>query len=222
MTKQESFKRRVRARMAATGERYAAARRAMLTPAGAPRRRTWVAEPEVADASVLAATGRGWDDWCDAIDESPVAAAGHTAIATHLREVHGVDAWWAQTVTVGYERITGLRLPHQRPDGTFSVARSKTLSIDGAWLRAALLDDDLRADLLGGLPSTIRSRAQSKVIRMEVGPGVVLVDLQARPDGKAKITVTHERLPHADDVGEWRYFWSEWLDALEAADTDDA
>ena len=110
MTQQESFKRRIRARMEKTGERYLAARRILIDQASKNRRRTWKAEPETSDDSVSSATGRGWDDWCDLIDEWPGHADGHTAIAAYLIAEHGVDPWWAQSVTVGYERITGLRL----------------------------------------------------------------------------------------------------------------
>ena len=61
MTRQESFKRRVRERMAKTGERYGAARRA-LVPAADDARRQWVSEPEMSEESIRRATGRGWDD----------------------------------------------------------------------------------------------------------------------------------------------------------------
>ena len=43
-----SFKRRVRARMAKTGERYGAARRVLIEQATDGRRRTWAADPEFA------------------------------------------------------------------------------------------------------------------------------------------------------------------------------
>jgi hypothetical protein len=36
---------------------------------------------------------------------------------------------------VGYERITGLRLRHQHPDGTFSAGKSGTISVDSGALR---------------------------------------------------------------------------------------
>ncbi len=59
MTTHASFKRRIRARMEKTGERYGAARRTLLEPASAQRSRVWVSEPEHSDKAILAATGRG-------------------------------------------------------------------------------------------------------------------------------------------------------------------
>lgn len=116
MTRQETFKRRIRARMEKTGERYLAARRSLIDQADKDRRRTWVAEPELSDAAICTATGRGWEDWCDVIQGWPGHGEGHTAIAAHLVQELGVDSWWAQSVTVGYERIVGQRLPHQQPE----------------------------------------------------------------------------------------------------------
>jgi hypothetical protein len=40
---------------------------------------------------------------------------------------HGLDKWWAQTITVGYEQAWGLREPGQNPDGSH-VSASKTVS----------------------------------------------------------------------------------------------
>jgi hypothetical protein len=57
MTRQETFKRRIRARMEKTGERYGAARRALIERGG-DGARPWVAEPEHSDETIREATGR--------------------------------------------------------------------------------------------------------------------------------------------------------------------
>jgi hypothetical protein len=74
MTRNESFKRRIRARMAATGEKYGAARRVLLEQAASRAGRDWASEPEQSDDVIRANTGRGWDEWCRLIDDWP----GHT------------------------------------------------------------------------------------------------------------------------------------------------
>ena len=83
MVSQESFKRRVRERMRSTGERYTAARQHLMTQHEPSGRRTWKSKPEVSDDAVRAATGRGWDDWCDFIEAWPGHTDGHTAIAVN-------------------------------------------------------------------------------------------------------------------------------------------
>lgn len=215
MTRQESFKRRIRERMARTGERYGAARRSLIEQSadGGPRR--WVADPELGDDALRDATGRGWDEWCDVVDAWPGHGDGHAAVAAHLQAEHGVDGWWAQTITVGWERITGRRLPNQMADGTFTASRSRTVTVDAVAVRAALLDDDERAELFPGLPTELRSKPTTKALRVRVGPGVAVIDLRPRADGRVTVTVAHEKLPSVDDVAEWKAWWGDWLDALD-------
>ena len=215
MTRQETFKRRIRQRMEKTGERYGAARRVLIEQSSSSRKRQLASEPEMAEDTLREATGRGWDEWCDIIDAWPGHADGHTAIATHVREEHGVDGWWAQTVTVGYERITGLRLPHQQPDGTFSAGKSRTVTADAKLIREMLLDDDDRADLFPGFETELRSRPNSKVLRIGIGPGTAQIALDTQDDERVKITIAHDKLPSPDAVEEWKAYWSDWLEAVD-------
>jgi len=214
MTRQETFKRRIRQRMEKTGERYGAARRVLIEQSGKGGR-TWVSEPEMADDTLREATGRGWDEWCDIIDAWPGHVDGHTAIATYLHDEQDVPGWWAQTVTVGYERITGLRLPHQQPDGTFSAGKSRTVMVDAGLIRGMLLDAGDRADLFPGLETELRSRATSKVLRIGIGPGTAQIALDPQDDGRVKITIAHDKLPTADAVEKWKGYWSDWLEAVD-------
>ncbi|MGH8929046.1 MAG: hypothetical protein ACRDWH_11885, partial [Acidimicrobiia bacterium] len=118
------------------------------------------------------------DEWCDLLDGWSGHTQGHTAIAIYLQDVHGVDGWWAQAVTVGYERITGLRLQYQQPDGTYTANKTRTVSADPKALRALLLDDTDRADLFPGIETELRSRPVSKVIRIGIGGGVAQIGVR--------------------------------------------
>lgn len=216
MTRQKSFKKRVRARMLKTGERYAAARRVLLERAE-ERPRPWVSEPEVSDEAVQRATDRGWDEWCDVIDAWPGRGDGHTAIARYLREEHGVDGWWAQAVTGGYERIMGLRLPGQMPDGTFTANKSKTIAIDADSVRAALGDATSFDDLFPGQNAELRSRPGTKAVRVGFEQGVAVLAVDAKGEGRCRVAVQHQGLPDAASVDRWRFYWQEWLEALDGS-----
>ena len=61
------------------------------------------------DEVVKAKTGRTSAEWYARLDAWGAAAKGHTLTARHLRDVHGVSAWWAQAVTIRYEYERGLR-----------------------------------------------------------------------------------------------------------------
>lgn len=232
MTTQESFKRRVRERMEKTGERYGAARRALLggfdggasaAPSMAvPARRVRVSEPEVDDESIKRATGRDWDDWCDLIDAWPGNDRGHTAIAAHIAETYGIEGWWGQGVTVGYERITGRRVVNQMADGTFSAGKTRTVTVDVAELRASIVSDDDRVSLFPGLETRLRSKPNSKALRVNVSidgqaVGSVLFSFTPKGDGRAMINVSHDRLPDSSAVERWKQYWADWLLAIDAA-----
>lgn len=221
MTRQETFKRRIRERMTKTGERYGAARRALLRPhadGDKTRRRQWVAEPQHPDEVIAANTGHGWDDWVDLIDAGPGRQAGHTAIASWVRDDNGVPGWWAQGVTVGYERITGLRLPGQMPNGSFTVSKSRVVRLDRDALRQLLLDD--RDSLFPGFETVLRSKESAKSLRFAFARdgealGTVMFSLDVAPTDRVRITVTHEKLESVDDGEQWKEFWGEWLATVE-------
>lgn len=201
--------------MEKTGERYGAARRVLIDRAAGGGERTWAAEPELSDDAVRTATGRGWDEWCDILDGWSGDAGDHGAIAAYVQAEHGIDGWWAQTVTVGYERITGLRLPYQQPDGTFNAGKSRTVTVDAEALRAMLLDDNDRADLFPGFDTELRSKPTTKALRVAIGPGTAQFALDPQTGGRVKVTITHEKLPAFEDVDRWKAYWSEWLEAID-------
>ncbi|HEX7779978.1 MAG TPA: hypothetical protein VF424_12085 [Vicinamibacterales bacterium] len=64
-----------------------------------------------------AKTGRGLDHWFEVLDRFGAVEKGHTAAARHLYDAHGVDGWYAQGITVAYERARGVRGVNQRRDG---------------------------------------------------------------------------------------------------------
>lgn len=217
MTRNESFKRRIRARMSETGERYGAARRVLVEQAANPDGRGWVSPPEHSNEVIRERTGRGWDEWRDLIEAWPGHEQGHTAVATWLQEEHDVDGWWAQSVTVGWERITGRRLPGQMADGTFTANRSATVTVDVDALREMLLDDGGRADLFPGLDPELRSRPTSKTLRIGLVQGVAEISMEPKDDGRVTVTVAHTKLSSPEDITHWKAYWGDWLAALDDA-----
>lgn len=229
MTRHESFKRRVRERMEQTGERYGAARRALLggfvdvapaTSADPTRRRARAAEPEVDDVAIERATGRDWDEWCDLIDAWPGNDRGHTAIAAHVAETYGVDGWWGQGVTVGYERITGRRVVNQMADGTFSAGKTRTVTGDVAVLRSLIVDAAGRDEVFPGLETRLRSKPESKALRLGVtidgeAIGSVLFSFTTKADRRVMVNVSHDGLPDTAAVERWKQYWSDWLAAID-------
>lgn len=185
----------------------------MKTTAGRP----WAAQPQLSDERVREGTGRGWEEWRAIIDAWPGRTEGHTAIAAWLQKEHGLPGWWAQSVTVGYERIAGIRLPHQDADGTFRFGITRTVGQGAAGLRERLLDPAARAALFPGLEVELRSRPSSKNVRLRIAGGSVELAIAPRADGRASVTIQHAKLDSPADVETWRTFWARWLERLGGA-----
>jgi hypothetical protein len=157
-------------------------------------------------AAITKGTGKDWNTWCDLIEQWPGHQDGHAAIAAWIHQEFGIDHWWAQGVTVGWERITGRRVPGQMADGSFSVSKSRTLPLEANWLRAELLDDEARQSLIPGLKTELRSKPSSKNIRINVTEGSILFSINETAAGRAKVTITHERLTSVEANQRWRFY----------------
>jgi hypothetical protein len=182
-------------------------------------------DPGHSEEKVVENTGHTWAEWVDLIDAGPGRAAGHTAIAAWVHAEHALTGWWAQGVTVGYERLAGLRLPGQMADGTFSVSRSRVLALSADLLRSALLDEHARADLFPDVDTVLRSAPAAKTLRFAVSAaghpaGSLQVAAEPVPAGRLRVTVTHEKLPTFDAANRWKPVWADWLAAVAVAAAD--
>jgi hypothetical protein len=221
MTTDKARKRAVRSRMQKTGERYAAARRHVVRdgdPASLPTR---VAEPGLSEAAIRKGTGKGWDDWFRILDEWGATSHNHTEIARHVNTELGVDGWWSQSVTVGYERARGMRAPHQRPEG-FEVSVSKTVALPAMEAWRAFVEPGLRKAWLD-VPLRMRTgtRTIGRSARFDVPSEGTRVNayFDAKGDDRCVVTVTHVKLADAADVAAHRADWKARLGRLAALAT---
>jgi len=97
MTRQKTFKRKVRARMQKTGESYTAARRRLIAAGERPEAGAVEFEPPMSEDAIRERTGRGWDEWFTLLDAWEAASRPHPDVARWLRDEHGVDGWSAQS-----------------------------------------------------------------------------------------------------------------------------
>src|SRR5688500_10186870 len=145
MTKDKDIKRRIRARMEKTGESYTTARSHLLRSKSLPLPDNYEKLTGKSDEVMLARTGRAWPEWVAALDGMGAVEMEHRDIARWVHEETGLD-WWSQTITVGYERIRGLRDVGQRRGGTYEANKSRTYHVPVTELFAAFLDDERRRE----------------------------------------------------------------------------
>ncbi len=213
MTKQRTFKRRVRTRMEKTGESYSAARRNLLP-------RTSVVpddfRPPIAEPALVDATGHGWEHWLAELDTWGALDHTHRDIAAWLREERGVAGWYAQSITVGFERARGLRAVGQRSGGIWVADASKTVAAPVERLYAAWEELARREDL------RLRTATAPRNARYDCGDdgSRVIVGFEAAGPAKSRIGLSHERLADAAAVAERKAYWRERLAALAEAAQD--
>lgn len=218
MTKEKSFKRRVRERMSKTGERYATARSQVVQK----RDRLESARVKLADTAdrpsddkVVDVTGKKWDEWFSILDEWGAREKKHGETATYLSEEHSVPGWWAQAITMWYERSRGLRLKHQQADG-FTVYASKTISVPAEVVFDAFVNPESRQVWLADGPMSLRTAQRPRTARFDWEDGSTRVSVSFDSKGPAKTTVAvaHERLPDPDEAELAKAAWRERLTVL--------
>ena len=234
MTRARALKHVIRERAARTGERYTTARRHVLrelndTPKGLSPQVGVAAEKKptkgaISDASALKKTGHALSHWYALLDKFGAVEKGHTAAARHLNQVHGVDGWYSQGITVSYERARGVRGVNQRCDGAWEVSVSKTVAASmqqlvkafthartrREWLAEA--DRELAAAMTTGLADNkskgwvVRPDGAAR-FRYKWGATVVQLYASPKPAGKIALTVQHTKLADSDAVEKHRGQW---------------
>ena len=223
MPKQKDLKRLVRTRMQKTGEAYSAARLQLVNkkqpaPAAAPPAAPqplpdYAALAGMADAKVVEKTGRSWAEWVALLDEQRAAEMKHADIAKYVSSL-GTPSWWSQTVTVGYERIRGLRAKGQRRDGGYSVSKSRTFPVPIETLFAAFANARTRARWLK-VKVTVRSASPGKSMRiLWDDQTVVLLGFLPKGESKSTVAVEHQKLPDKEAADAMKNAWAEHFDGL--------
>jgi hypothetical protein len=211
MPVQKDFKRLVRARMKKTGEAYTVARLQVLK-SNEPTS-DYASLTGQSDAAISARTGRSWAEWVRVLDRERAADKPHREIVAFVSSL-GISDWWSQMVTVGYERIKGLRDKGQRRGGWYEASKSRTFNIPIKKLFGAFANDRTRRRWLGKA-FTVRSSAQLKRMRLACDDNTA-VEVGFLPKGAAKSTVAvqHQKLPDRAAVAAVKQAWAERFDRL--------
>ena len=213
MPKEKDLKRVVRARMEKTGESYTAARVQTLKKKAAPPP-DYGALSGIAEETLKEKTGRSWAEWVETLDAFGAKEKPHREVADYVFK-QGVSGWWSQSVTVGYERIKGLRAIGQRRAGTWEMSKSRTFPVPVSTLFDAFANARKRAKWLPGVKLTIRTSQKDRSMRATWPDGTSLeIGFMAKGAAKSAVAVAHTKLPEKAAADRLKTYWSERFDKL--------
>jgi uncharacterized protein YndB with AHSA1/START domain len=211
MPKQKDLKRLIRSRMKKTGEAYTAARHQVLKKSEPTTRYAELAG--MSDASVAKRTGRTWAQWVRRLDAAKASEKTHREIAGYVSSL-GTPDWWSQMVTVGYERIRGLRDRGQRRGGGYEATKSRTFAVPVERLFEAFVNARLRRRWLAP-KVTVRHATPLKYMRMAWDDGTpVQVGFTSKGAAKSAVAIQHQKLPDRSTADAMKRIWSEHFDRL--------
>jgi hypothetical protein len=223
MPANKDFKRLVRGRMQKTGEAYTTARahllkqkpRAAVSSTRSPAPADYARLAGRSDAILKEKTGCTWERWVKALDRAKAYTWPHREIAKYVQEKYRTPSWWAQTVTVGYERIKGLRAVGQRRDGSFEANKSKTFAVPLPRLYDAFQNPRMRARWLPDVDLTIRTATPRKSMRITWPDRTSLeVGFLSKGAGKSQVALQHGKLPDEASAARMKQYWTDRLLAL--------
>ena len=213
----KDLKKLIRYRMTKTGESYATARMHVLGNKPIPK--NYLELAGMGDAAVAKKTGLTWPQWVVELDKVGAAGMLHKDIAQHVDANWPIGGWWAQTVTVSYERIRGLRDVGQRRSGmkasTYDANKSKTFPVPVSTLYKAFATKRVRERFVPGIELKIRTSTVDKSMRIS-WPGGASVHLYFTDKGpdKSQVQVQQVGLASKADAEAAKKDWHERLNVL--------
>src|SRR5262249_50214960 len=152
----------------------------------------YAAITRMSDEALKKATGCNWERWVNALDGAKAFQMSHRDIAEYIAKKYKTSGWWAQMVTVGYERIHGLREVGQKRSGDYEISKSKTIAVPLQNIYAAFSSPRSRARWLAGVKLTVRGATPQKRMRLRWGDDTrVEIGFATRGKAKSQVAVQH-------------------------------
>ena len=193
----------------------------------------------ISSESVREATGRGWDEWLEALDVAGAVDWKHKTIVAYLAREHAGEttSWWRQSITVAYEQARGKRAVGETADTGFQVGVQRTVEATPAeawelirtrpdiWLGAKTSLDLIEGERyqVPGASGEIRVVKPGDRLHMTwrptgwAEPATLQLTLSESASGKTAIHAHLEKLPDADSREALRTHWRQVLGRIAQA-----
>jgi uncharacterized protein YndB with AHSA1/START domain len=112
-------------------------------------------------------------------------------------------------ITIRFEQARGMRELYPT-GGSFQASATRAVKAPVAALYEAWEDAGTRKRWLGGKPVTIRRANPSKSMRLIWADGRtrVHVKFQASGENRSRVSLSHRKLPSADEAKHMKEFWT--------------
>lgn len=169
----------------------------------------------MSDAAVAAKTGKTWSEWVRLLDAAGAQKMTHQQIVAYVSKHHGVGPWWQQMVTVGYEKLSGKRQTHERPDG-YQISASRTFGVNVGKAYVLFATPTYLKRCLPEVEITLTSTTKNKYVRGRSGKDGTRLEINFYPKGvsKCQVSIQQSKLKNAAAGDRMKSFWKQRLAAL--------
>lgn len=185
---------------------------------------------EVSSSTAKDATGRTLEEWYADLDASGGPSQGRRVMTQYLFQQMKVDAWWATTIVVEYEKARKVQEKDGSPKG-YNICVTKALTAppeavldqfaDGSWwlCKGAKVAEGAAFDAGDGHKGVFKKVTPGKVIRfIWTGPNhhsAELVEIKCTVTaGKTSVLISHDRLQTRAAADGMRDAWAAVLNRL--------
>ncbi|MCJ2531305.1 MAG: SRPBCC domain-containing protein [Candidatus Thermoplasmatota archaeon] len=180
----------------------------------------------IGEESAKAETERGWEEWFSLLDAWGATEKGHAPTAKHLEEAYDLSGWWAQKVTVEFERVRGLREVGQRGDEFVATVQRTIRAFPEPAYAAPTEPDhlsrwfaqDARADVRIGGRYENKDGDRGKFLRLDPpgrikytwenpgrAPGTMVeIWIDSKDEARSLIRLEHSRLKNREELEDLR------------------
>lgn len=167
-------------------------------------------------AAIKKATGKSRDEWIALLTKIKAETLSHKEIAAKLYDDYNVKGWWAQMLTVEFERSIGRREVGQSCEGDFGTSVNKTLAgtMDSALSNWQKLVGDRREfdGVAFAHEPNITETLKWRYWRVSLADNSKInINIMQKNPEKAAFSLQHEKLQNQNDIERWKKYWKTFL-----------
>lgn len=184
-----------------------------------------MAEKSINRRTIKEKTGRSLEEWTDLLDEEGFREKPHRDITLYLNTHHGLSPWWAQELSVQYEKTVGRRVTGQTEKTGFQLGVSRTLRTSAGNLWSWLTSEQGRIWFSGsdseGIETEPRVLKEGSHLRLRWKlPGwtdfsTLQIRIVSKGIEKTTLTVHQEKLADQETREHMLGYWKEKMDEIE-------